>query len=223
MTCLACSQSSSSSSNEESHGFHRLFCTEDVVTQDVHLHLMPSVLLPQSLDFILSRSPSPSLISIHFVPLGFAVVSNQHCSTETSFNTASLSMNSSSSRVANLQSLWTEPVAGDVVTDVLVIFSCPLIGLPTDWFQLVLQTREMMAATSFSGRTCRLLCNSVNLFATFGPLPKHVDGVTLPRMFTVTFTRYASRDHFLTNSSCHDLDSSGCAHTPSLSCLLVQS
>ena len=53
----------------------------------------------------------------------------------------------------SLHGLWTQPLAGDVVTDDIVIFSCPLNefffardpncrqNLPTDYSQMVLQTR----------------------------------------------------------------------------------
>ena len=56
----------------------------DVVTQDAHLAFgEPSSSVTASLGLISARSPSPLLMSTHFVP-----ISEQHCSTATSYKTA---------------------------------------------------------------------------------------------------------------------------------------
>ena len=147
--------------------------------------------------------------------MGFAFVFHQHCSTGTSIKTAILSMNSSSSRLA---------ICTASGTDAFVMFSSPLNGFffkrdsncfrfqPTNRSQLVLQTRDVCCKKLLSTNLSTSSATHSTFFASFGALLNHVVGCAMPSMFfTATFTICSSPDNILTNSTCHNLQSSGCA------------
>ena len=112
-----------------------------------------------SLDLISTRCPSPPLMSIHFVPMGFVFVSNQHCSTGTSCKTADLSINSSSSRLA-------------LCTKLLPVTLTQTLSWSSAVHTMGSSSQEslrpvMIAATSFFGRTSR---RSLQTHSTFSPI-----------------------------------------------------
>ena len=77
-----------------------------------------------------------------------------------------------------------------------------------------------IAVTSFFGGTWQHFCNSLDLFRDHWRTAQPCRWRT-PSMFTVISTTCSSSDNFLTNSWCHDLESSGCAcitYHPSLRC-----
>ena len=174
------------------------------------------------IDLILGRSPSPSLMFIHFIPNRFRARLRPTLFNRNFLENCEVVHEVQLFLLCEPHGLWTQPLAGDVVTDVLVIFSCPL-----NWFfvsrdpnccrfsqPVVLNWSfrpVMIGATRFFRRACRLLCNSLNLFAITNAVLNHVVGSALPSMVTVTFTTCSSPDNFWTNSLCHDLELSGYA------------
>ena len=153
---LACFQD-----HQESHGFKRCCRSEDVVSRDAHFDL---VTLPFSCH---QTWPDFNWISVAFVdvdPLrsnGFRVRLQPTLLNWNFFQEWESVHKLELLPPSCLHGLWTQPLSGDVVTDVIVIFSCPLSGFlftrdpkccpiqQTDCSQLVLQTRDDCCTSLF--------------------------------------------------------------------------